>query len=1003
MQAFEKCQAKCEDPAALRSYSAVAWSLILSIPDYKLKWDQLRELFGDDNVESLADLTAEQVRQLLNRLGIEARIEYGSDFYQSDVTEELNRGYEFSLQNNGYSGTGSQTNWYNEISQHNGWDQVLQWISELTEVQEDAVDDEIDVCYERCSEENPMVFSFDATAEGFPELDMWVSTVLKQNVNFSDAKSITKAVEAELKRGYNDPNFSIHEDTSSQSGGTQQILARRTDSSSYRFTDLVTVHDPEKAEHFAQLLQQHMPIPALQDEIANFADNISATDDVGLYYVGADSWSLSVATVAACSIKKGVKFAHLDMGQRPHYASYTRGLPSVMLSSCSFHDLDLCLYDWDESGLNHPVPCCHAAVYRAWPLCESPLWSVDRLKDWITSALPPDKVIFQKCPIIEKLPFLFSGYEDRQYAFYCKYHVPLSSSEPKNEKFKVEKKPKKKKRSSWKGRRKIWVPDIGWVIANDSSSEGGIVLVAILLGTLTFYFYKMMRYTQVANKKIYRRSNYFVSNDEKEKLFAGVKKPATLKKKTAKPKKQKKRNRILSIKETRNVEQEDEKKREIERRKEKERVEAFERREELRQAKLREEFDKSEIRHGSSKKKKKKQITGSISLLSEKRDTCKPDIRSSLKEKATLNSVDKLGNFRERSTGEETAQTSVNYVAHKNNIGSRGNNFHLKAPTDAQRAEASRRLGKWQAEQLSKLLMAKRQKEMLLLASSSTPYERNGPSDSFLEDSEVLNLSNVPNQPQLPHIQLYKGESYANELLPNLETGNAFSNNLSSHSAESDVDYHFTFSLPDILDDVKDSERIEINSADHYQHQDTCSISNSVSLHNPWNQWPDNKGCPFSSSFDVNISSNTIPWNVSKSNESKVSLEETAAVVFDSGSAYCIDIRNSPCNRKESSPHFFKNPLRSAGLDSDPVTELQEMLASLNLSHLCNILENNEVDMDSLKLMGENDLKEMGIAKGPRIKIMTRVKSDLFGFDIGTSESTMSTGSCSESLLDGDF
>jgi len=77
----------------------------------------------------------------------------------------------------------------------------------------------------------------------------------------------------------------------------------------------------------------------------------------------------------------------MAMGQRPHYASYTRGLPSLMLSSCQFADLDLCLYDWDPTGTVHPVACCHKAVYRAWPLCESPLWTVDKLQSWVTDGI----------------------------------------------------------------------------------------------------------------------------------------------------------------------------------------------------------------------------------------------------------------------------------------------------------------------------------------------------------------------------------------------------------------------------------------------------------------------------------------------------------------------------------------------------------------------------------------------------------------------------------------
>jgi hypothetical protein len=78
--------------------------------------------------------------------------------------------------------------------------------------------------------------------------------------------------------------------------------------------------------------------------------------------------------------------------------------------------------------------------------------------------------------------------------------------------------------------------------------------------------------------------------------------------------------------------------------------------------------------------------------------------------------------------------------------------------------------------------------------------------------------------------------------------------------------------------------------------------------------------------------------------------------------------------------------LDDSGGGFDPTAdELQLLLQSLNLSHLRATLDENEVDISSLKLMSENDLQEIGIAKGPRIKIMKRVQAELYGFAVGNT------------------
>lgn len=82
--------------------------------------------------------------------------------------------------------------------------------------------------------------------------------------------------------------------------------------------------------------------------------------------------------------------------------------------------------------------------------------------------------------------------------------------------------------------------------------------------------------------------------------------------------------------------------------------------------------------------------------------------------------------------------------------------------------------------------------------------------------------------------------------------------------------------------------------------------------------------------------------------------------------------------------------------------ELGAMLGSLRLDYLRAKLDENEVDVDSLKLMSEEDLREMGIAKGPRVKLMKRVQSELFGLSVGAGrgsreETTVSESGTSES------
>jgi hypothetical protein len=156
-------------------------------------------LGGGAELQSLADLSAAQVKQLFDKLGIDtnspfinAQMQgiYADTFYDEEVVEG-----EVSVDP---SNPGPDL-----ISSEESWAEALTWISELTEVQEDAIDDKIDICYEACSESHPMVFSFDADAEGFPELDMWVSSILRQGIdlNVADPQAIAKALEEEVSEG----------------------------------------------------------------------------------------------------------------------------------------------------------------------------------------------------------------------------------------------------------------------------------------------------------------------------------------------------------------------------------------------------------------------------------------------------------------------------------------------------------------------------------------------------------------------------------------------------------------------------------------------------------------------------------------------------------------------------------------------------------------------------------------------------------------------------------
>ena len=72
ISALTTCQASCQDQASLREYTKASWSKVLSNPKYRTKWRHLKQLFGGGKeLESLADLSTDQVKHLFQKLGID--------------------------------------------------------------------------------------------------------------------------------------------------------------------------------------------------------------------------------------------------------------------------------------------------------------------------------------------------------------------------------------------------------------------------------------------------------------------------------------------------------------------------------------------------------------------------------------------------------------------------------------------------------------------------------------------------------------------------------------------------------------------------------------------------------------------------------------------------------------------------------------------------------------------------------------------------------------------
>eukprot|EP00752_Nemacystus_decipiens_P006085 g5492.t1 len=89
---------------------------------------------------------------------------------------------------------------------------------------------------------------------------------------------------------------------------------------------------------------------------------------------------------------------------------------------------------------------------------------------------------------------------------------------------------------------------------------------------------------------------------------------------------------------------------------------------------------------------------------------------------------------------------------------------------------------------------------------------------------------------------------------------------------------------------------------------------------------------------------------------------------------------SSSCNGSTDWPSS-SSPGSGEGRENDSsngngvVSGVVDMLERLNLSKYVPVLAEAEVDLDALRLFGENDLKDLGFPKGPRIKLLHEVQN----------------------------
>uniref|UniRef100_A0A8C4RK16 DDHD domain containing 2 n=1 Tax=Erpetoichthys calabaricus TaxID=27687 RepID=A0A8C4RK16_ERPCA len=97
-------------------------------------------------------------------------------------------------------------------------------------------------------------------------------------------------------------------------------------------------------------------------------------------------------------------------------------------------------------------------------------------------------------------------------------------------------------------------------------------------------------------------------------------------------------------------------------------------------------------------------------------------------------------------------------------------------------------------------------------------------------------------------------------------------------------------------------------------------------------------------------------------------------------------------NQKNAESH--KNPqVNVAGISiKENVHNLEEALQSIGLSEYTSVIQKEQLDMESLALCTENDLKEIGIPLGPRKKIMSFVKKQAMQQECFSAEQQPSSG-----------
>ncbi|GMH64617.1 hypothetical protein TrLO_g9067 [Triparma laevis f. longispina] len=1000
MSSLSSCQQSCSSPSRLSHFSTLSWNHLTESTLYEEKWANLKTLIGDESLNSLSDLSAEQVKFLFKKLGVKGDEVFGMDGGLEDA----------------YYEDGGEVGEEEDV-----WSEALTTITQLTELQEDAIDDHIDSCYDLCSESHPMVFSFDADIEGFPELDMWISAILRKGYELIEGslKEIEEALQKEFE------------------GGSDKSTGQDAVDLPYNFNDLHTTRESTYAETFRNLIKTHLPSPALQDSVAIFADEVHKNEELGLYYVGADSWSLSVLTLTSCAVESGLKFTHLDMGQRPHYASYTRGLPSIMLSTCGYDNLDLCLYDWDEDG-NHPVECCKGAVFRAWPICESPMWTVEKLKEWVEEKGGKGRVEWTECEFKQDLGFLFSGYEERQREIYC-------GGEEEEEQKKKKKLSKKKVGGGTQKRRKelstidpddpmldgvarFWVPEVGWVAADpdDVGSDGFFVMSTFLLLVGGWYALKEGRgwLGRRGNRKYYPLDEE-VEEEEEERGGGGGSGGVGNKnggggKKNPQAKKSKKKNNRSTSKSTdsKNIEEEERKRRET---KEHERVkdEQFRKREEERQAQLRAQYeldqfvelkkkDRKAKKEEKVEAKKEEEVEVEVEVEDEVVEVEGGETVQVVQQQQQQHAQIRQQQYVQQQQQQQQQQiqqrqyvTSQQQIAQYNNrfnprmaqnqpVGSnayQGRGYHRNQHQNYSYQQQQ------QQQQQQRRLQLQRQQQQQQQAVQQQTQKKNAWEERKKQAQAQEQQQRQAQQQILPQAHQ-----------PQTPTGGVQTNFLPLQGSPLMQGHTLGFSSPSDSPAPSNLSSFSMNSPEPQRNNLFDAGSNPDEVLNVPSHWmldtelgdEDNRvsgeevgGSDTLWGSDLGRGGTGLPLPPGLSDLQSAPQQQQQREVAPWSAVNLGGLQGAMMEAEQAAASKFLDagaePRRVSGGEGEfaGFDELSNLLSDLRLMYLKNVLDQHEVDIDSLKLMSEDDLREMGIAKGPRVKLMKRVQSELFGLSVG--------------------